>query len=86
MEGDELNARLDELKLALNTLRKQNQDLEKKKEELKQAEVFILGQIKEREIDKPRVSKLPAYGTQEELEEALANRGKDLGGGDEEEL
>jgi len=86
MEGDELDERLAKLNLALQEVRKKWQESEKLREQLSQQELFILGQIKEREYDKPATPVLPVYESRENLEKALANRGKDLFGRDQKTL
>lgn len=86
MEGDELEERIAKLKLALNEVRKKWKESEELREKLSQQELFILGQIKEREFDVPDVPNLPIYNKKEDLEKAIKNRGKDLFGRPQEEL
>ena len=83
MEGEEVGARLQDLNTQLQALRKRWQEMQKEHEEVKQAEVFIMGQIKERERDKPDVPTLPVHDNEVDLEKALLNRGKDIRGNPE---
>jgi len=86
MEGNELDERVAKLQVALSEVRKRWQALGEERDKLGQQELFILGQIKEREFDKPDVVNLPIYDKKEDLEKALGNRGKDLFGRDQEGL
>ncbi len=86
MEDQELDERVAKLNLALNQVRKRWQENKEEQDKLSQQELFILGQIKEREFDRPEVPNLPIYQSKEELEKALGNRGKDLFGRPQEEL
>ena len=83
MEGEEVDARLLELNAALQALRLQWQQLEAKRKEVRQAEVFLLGQIQEREMDKPDITILPVHDDEVDLNKALLNRGKDIRGNPE---
>ena len=85
MEGQELDERLAKLKLALDAVRKRFRELEDEKSKLQQQELFIMGQIQEREYDKPQGVELPIYDSKEKLEKALANQGKDVFGRSPEE-
>jgi hypothetical protein len=82
MEGQELESRLGKLKLALQEVRKRHKELTEEMDRLGKQELYILGQIKEREFDLPQNPTLPVYKTKEDLEKALANRGKDILGRD----
>ncbi len=86
MEDQELDERIGKLNLALNEVRKRYKQNEEEQTKLSQQELFILGQIKEREFDRPEVPNLPICQSKEELEKALGNRGKDLFGRPQEEL
>lgn len=86
MEGERLDARLEELNATLQSLRLQWQQMEAKREEMRRAETFILGQIQEREMDKPDITILPVHDDEVDLEKALLNRGKDIRGNPEASL
>ena len=83
MEGEEVDARLQELNVTLQKLRLQWQQIEAKREEMRRAETFLLGQIREREMDKPDITILPVHDDEVDLEKALLNRGKDIRGNPE---
>ena len=76
MEDSELDARIEVLKAELQAIRVRYQEIQKEGETLKQAELVILGQIKERNRDVPNEPELPDFKDDEEMEKALENRGK----------
>ena len=86
MEGSELDARLSRLNAELQAIRLRYQELQKEGETLKQAELVILGQIKERKVDVPDEPVLPDFKDDEEMEKELENRGKGRDGYPEDEL
>jgi len=83
MEGEQLDARLQELNALLQMLRLQWKQMNEKRDQMRRSETFILGQIKEREMDKPDYTVLPVTGDEVDLEQALLNRGKDIRGNPE---
>lgn len=76
MEGQELDARLSRLNAELQQIRLRYQEIQKEGDTLKQAELVILGQIKERKTDVPDEPILPDFKDDEEMEKELGNRGK----------
>ena len=75
MEGPELDARLSRLNAELQTVRLRYQEIQKEGDTLKQAELVLLGQIKERKVDVPDEPVLPDFEDDEEMEKELENRG-----------
>ena len=86
MEGPELDARLSRLNAELQTIRLRYQEIQKEGDTLKQAELVILGQIKERKVDVPDEPVLPDFKDEEDMEKELENRGKGPDGYDPDEL
>ena len=86
MEGSELDARLSRLNAELQQIRLRYQEIQKEGDTLKQAELVILGQIKERKVDAPDEPVLPDFKDDEEMEKELGNRGKGPDGYDPDEL
>ena len=86
MEGPELDARLSRLNAELQAIRLRYQEIQKEGETLKQAELVILGQIKERKVDVPDEPVLPDFKDEEDMEKELENRGKGRDGYDPDEL
>ncbi len=86
MEGQELDARLSRLDAELQQIRLRYQEIQKEGETLKQAELVVLGQIKERKQDVPDEPVLPDFKDDEEMEKELDNRGKGPDGYPEDEL
>ena len=86
MEGSELDARLARLNAELQAIRLRYQEIQKEGETLKQAELVILGQIKERKEDVPDEPVLPDFKDDEEMEKELGNRGLGPDGYPEDEL
>jgi hypothetical protein len=86
MEGKELQFRLIKLERGLEKVRAEYQ---KKQDEIKRLEIqeaVIIGQITERKMDQEEEASLPVFGTDEELQAALDNRGAGYFGETEEEL
>ena len=67
MEGKELDARLSRLNAELQTIRLRYQEIQTEGETLKQAELVLLGQIKERKEDVPDEPELPDFESEEEM-------------------
>ena len=86
MEDSELDARLSRLNAELQAIRLRYQEIQKEGETLKQAELVILGQIKERNTDVPDEPVLPDFKDEEDMEKELENRGKGPDGYDPDEL
>lgn len=86
MEDSELDARLSRLNAELQQIRLRYQEIQKEGETLKQAELVIMGQIKERKTDVPDEPRLPDFKDDEEMEKDLDNRGKGPDGYDPDEL
>ena len=86
MEGPELDARLSRLNAELQTIRLRYQEIQTEGDTLKQAELVVLGQIKERNKDIPNEPELPDFKDEEEMEKELENRGKGPDGYDPDEL
>ena len=86
MIGNELDARLSRLNAELQQIRLRYQEIQKEGDTLKQAELVILGQIKERKTDVPDEPELPDFKDDEEMEKELSNRGKGPDGFPEGEL
>ena len=75
MEGQELDARLSRLNAELQQIRLRYQQIQEEGNTLKQAELVVLGQIKERKVDIPNEPELPDFKDDEEMEKTLENRG-----------
>jgi len=86
MDGNELDARLSRLNAELQQIRLRYQEIQKEGDTLKQAELVILGQIKERKTDTPDEPELPDFKDEEDMEKELENRGKGPDGYDPDEL
>ena len=86
MIGNELDARLSRLNAELQQIRLRYQEIQKEGDTLKQAELVILGQIKERKTDVPDEPELPDFKDDEEMEKELGHRGKGPDGYDPDEL
>jgi len=91
MNKSEIPDRITALRAGLAEVREEYQRLSGELKRLSRQELIILGQITEREMElqeRPagHVGRLPVFETQEELEEALANRGKGPLGEDPEEI
>ena len=81
MDKSEIPERITALRAGLAKVREEYKRLSRELKRLSEQELIILGQITERELEleekpAPHVGRLPVFETQEELEEALANRGK----------
>ena len=86
MEDSELDARLSRLNAELQAIRLRYQKIQEEGEILKQAELVLLGQIKERKVDVPDEPVLPDFKDDEEMEKELGNRGQGPDGYPEDEL
>jgi len=91
MDKSEIPERITVLQAGLAKVREEYKKISLELKRLEGQELVIIGQITEREMEleeKPvgYVGKLPVFETQEELEEALAKRGKGPFGEDPEKI
>ena len=86
MEGNELDARIVRLEAELQAIRLRYQQIQEEGKTLAQAELVVMGQIKERKTDIPNEPELPDFKDEEEMEKALEERGEGPGGLPEGEL